>query len=435
MQKKTHLFFICLLLFLIITPSTLLIILAFKGVTPYVAFYNIEEPVQKEILAILNQEQIEKTKNTYKEIVLNADIPLSAQKDELKKCDLVFAQLDYDFIDFCKTSSKLKKDSLEFIRGMSSNIVNTVPIKDKRLCYVPVLYDFYQIDVDYNAFKKFSDSQKTKTIDYWRDLAEFLSFETHERNVPLVFAGQDKKNLLALTGMLAEALYEPEPTSGSPNPADKAPKKYQDFSDELYEAFKKDFYEQNAHNYENLRAIMDQACAPQGILYNAINEFASLMNTSKTSSNVFKFSQQEMNFYLENSLSSTALLRLSDHRTIDRSAINHFSSIYCPSAQDRSIRKFAAPCICVTSLKNNRQTRKMISLVSNSSQTELSTKTGLCPVQKNCAVADRQADDVRYWIAASDGPMIPLYAAVPSKAAADFCADFIIDKITGLLKN
>lgn len=442
MVKKVQIFFFCAIALILLTMAALLGLISYKNGKPHIAFYNVEEPVQETILEILNSNRLENKKKPYEKTVLDKNIPLSCQQKAFKNCTLIFAQADYDFAEFCASSKKVKKLSINLLDGMPSTIQKFVPATatasiqsmsfQNQIPFVPILFDFYQIDVNYQAFK-----EEGININTWDDFSKFLNARIPQNPAPLFFAGNDEKNFLAICGMLAEAL--------SSN--NDAPQKYEDFCRNLYNACKSDFKTQDSNssleqnlnqnsNNQNLRAVLENECVPNGFLYEALKQIALLIKNKNLSSSTFHLSPQELNFYLENSLSVSAFLTLSEHRKIDRKIIGQYSSIYCPSTQDRISRKFVAPCICTASLKaplkNKAEIQKELNLLSNLKQTELSTKTGLCPVQKNSSVADHQADDVRYWIAASDGPLMPLYAALPYSQARSFCASFILDHINHL---
>ena len=75
-------------------------------------------------------------------------------------------------------------------------------------------------------------------------------------------------------------------------------------------------------------------------------------------------------------------------------------------------RTFSAPIIMAIPYSKNKIAMDSIKkLATVEYQERLSIKTGLAPVQKNCAIPDRQADDVRYWVAASEVPFVGLSEA------------------------
>ncbi|MCR4953281.1 MAG: hypothetical protein K6A43_04320 [Treponema sp.] len=447
-MKKLSVIFIIGTLSILLTISALIGFLSYKNYKPSVAFYNIDSSTQEIILSMLDDD--------YKTVILNSDIPLSAQKSDFKNCSLIFSQTDYDVIEFCNSSKKVKTVPEEFLNGMSSTVVDFTnflngnktsgksisgkPVSgtganssQSKIKLVPLLFDFYQIDIDFAAYKEFSSKNSNRPLNYWDDFTEFLELYAKTQKNPLTFYGKDEKNLLAITGMLAEGLTANE----------NAPTLYENFCSALYQAYKTDIAKENYQNtnknknptsqensnYHNVRQVLEEACSPNGFLYPAIKEFSKMIKNQISEKTAFQLDQTEMNFYLENGISVSAFLKLSEHRKIDHKIINKFSSIYFPSKTDRVSRKFAAPCICVIPLKNKAKITNQIEQLCNNRQTELSTRTGLSPVQKNCSVADHQADDVRYWIAASDGPVLPIYAAIPSKQIQAFCTNLILEHI------
>ncbi|MCR4736463.1 MAG: hypothetical protein K5829_15815 [Treponema sp.] len=418
MIKKVQIFLIGGILFFILLIVASLGILAIKNNKASIAFYNIEASTQEAILSILNSD--------YKIITLDSSKTLSSQEKDFKNSTFLFAQLDYDIMEFCNTSSKVKALSTDYLNGMPSSIVASVPETKDKIKYLPLLYDFYQIDVNFQAFKTFSKENSNQNIDYWDDYIDFLTFYSRQDRNPLIFEGKDPYTNLAIIGMLTEAL-------SSKN--DAAADAYSDFCEDLYSAFKKDYStkDDSSNDFKNLSELLEKECAEGGLLSDAIKEFAQMINANIIPSGIFNFTNEELNFYLENKISLSAIYKLSNHRQLNRSIINNFSTIYCPSKSDRSIRKFEAPVICAIMLKKNEQSTKELADLSNNRQTQLSTKSGLAPVQKNCSVADIQADDVRYWLAASNGPLLPLYAALPSKEAVEYCSDFIIEKIRQII--
>ena len=139
---------------------------------------------------------------------------------------------------------------------------------------------------------------------------------------------------------------------------------------------------------------------------------------------------EENLYYLDNQICGIFFTKLSDHRKIDRQVINNYKSIYFPSTQITDNRKFCAYQYTAIVQTKNKHIQTLAQNLSNSLQKELSTKTGLAPVQKNCQVPDHQSDDVRYWLAASNGPVNPLSCAIPSKKAQKQTADFIRNQLS-----
>ena len=135
-------------------------------------------------------------------------------------------------------------------------------------------------------------------------------------------------------------------------------------------------------------------------------------------SNVYKMNSRDVKSYMEQNLCGVSFLTLSEHRTVKQRTIEGFTSVYYPSVSANVERTFSAPIImAVPYSKNKIAIDSVKKLASVEYQEKLSVQTGLAPVQKNCSIPDRQADDVRYWVAASETPYVGL-------AEAAFTSDY-----------
>ena len=96
---------------------------------------------------------------------------------------------------------------------------------------------------------------------------------------------------------------------------------------------------------------------------------------------------------------------------------------YSLSVSATTRRKFTAQEYCIIALDNSEDTLSVIADFCNLKQSEISRATGLSPVQKSCQTADKQADDVRFWLTASSGPLPPLSTALPETQALSYAAE------------
>lgn len=112
-----------------------------------------------------------------------------------------------------------------------------------------------------------------------------------------------------------------------------------------------------------------------------------------------------MKIFMQTEIVTAAFQNLSEHRTFERPVIAKYTSVYIPAETETSVRFFTSPVILGISLSKDKIARAAIEKLSNEFQSQLSFATGLAPVQANCSVPDVQADDVRYWVAASDEPL------------------------------
>ncbi|MCQ2573531.1 MAG: hypothetical protein MJ182_06520 [Treponema sp.] len=368
---------------------------------PTVAFYNVSEKVQKSILAeITSMPYGRKGKNsTFNVLVLDSERPLSAQKNA-RKAKLIFATMDYDVRDFAKTS-KVKGQDIALIDGMPSTTRATALVKDNKLLAVPVLYDFYEMDIYRPAF----DESGVKKISEWPDFVRFLELTTKKDFSPLIFNGGLPLEVLNVTGCMVEALSGKEDLIN--------------IEEKLYRAFK-------TGNAEKVTATLEDLLKENKGLEAAIKEISKIYQASYINNSTFAFTPEDTMFFLDHNLCNSAFLTLSQHRNIDQKIINSYTSIYVPGLDINGERNFASPTVCALSLKNTKQVVSTIKLISSSRQSSLSAKSGLAPVQANCGVPDSQADDVRFWIAASNGPVMPMAAALPSAEMQKTAADWLI---------
>jgi hypothetical protein len=186
-----------------------------------------------------------------------------------------------------------------------------------------------------------------------------------------------------------------------------------------YEVMTKNLYAAYKNGLEALQTELENLLTSDSALKKAVDAVNYLISKKFISSTAITFSDDDIQFYVDNQLSLFYFTKLSKHRQIERTIINNYKSIYCPGATTTSTRKFSAPEIGVLCVKEKKYTKDVLLNLVRTRQTELCTESGLAPVQKNCIVPDLQADDVRYWLAASNGPTLPLAAALPTTEAKE----------------
>jgi len=366
---------------------------------PTIGFYNVSETVQNSILT--NLTEASKSKRKFNTIVLDGSIPLSTQESTVKKCKILFVTKDCDTVEFSKNKI-IKTLPQKLLQEMPNTIATSVPAKNKQISYVPILYDFYQIDVNYDFFKKTG----IKNIDYWTDIEKALKLEKKTVKYPLVFDGKDNNTLLCVLGMLIEANSTPE--------------EYNKILNRLYEAFKND-----PLNYTGIIPEINSLNENSQAFRNAVAILRKLNSEKILSSDIYNLKKGDSTLYANNQLCGFYFTTLSDHRLIDNQVINNYKSIYTPSYKDNFKRMFPAPEIDVMCLKKGKKYINLIKNLAVYEQTGLSTFAGLAPANRECTPADIQASDVRYWLAASSGPLIPLGGAFPSEQAKYIAASHL----------
>ena len=403
LNKVLYLSIGIILLFLALLFS----IIAFIQKKDRVYFYDINKSSQKVIEKIILETPTVK-KRRIKFEVLDSSVPLSSliESKKLHKASLIFANNNYDVLDVVNNPTDFYKKmnvqnlSVEFLDGMPQSIVehtknmtlNSTSEGDF-VKFLPILYDFYQVDVHFPLFQK----SNVKNINIWKDLVNSAANSTKNCSSPVLININNQIEYINILGMISEAL--------------SSPTEYEVMTKNLYAAYK--------NGSEALQTELENLLTSDSALKKAVDAVNYLISKKFISSTAITFSDDDIQFYVDNQLSLFYFTKLSKHRQIERTIINNYKSIYCPGATTTSTRKFSAPEIGVFCVKEKKYTKDVLLNLVRTRQTELCTESGLAPVQKNCIVPDLQADDVRYWLAASNGPTLPLAAALPTTEAKE----------------
>ena len=387
--------FIAILVFAIISHRTTII------------FYNIPQQQSTGISLIIEENYPKKIKI----VEIDDSLPLETHQKVLKKASLLIAQMDSQIENFAATNKKIQPFSQEILNSMPMAIASSVPKSNFQINFVPLLYDMYQVDIHYPSFLE----SGIKNLNTWGDLEQFGLLLTNKFYLPLIMPFADDKEFINIFGQILEALS---------SPADYI---------QTYNNFKSHYTQepgQSEEKYDNLiQFLQEELQNPQTAVAQTLNVFKKMVQDKIIKQSVLTQDLSENIYYTDNQICGIFFTKLSDHRKIDRSAINNYKSIYTPSLTVTNNRNFSAYQYSAIQLKKDKKIRQLIQNLAKELQTELSTKTGLAPVQKNCQVPDHQSDDVRYWLAASNGPVNPLSCAIPSKKAQTQVAQFLLKQI------
>lgn len=373
-----------------------------KNKTLEIAFYNIPQEIQEEITKYIIS-QNENTTINY--IVIEDTIPLSEQAKELKKdlknVSMIFAQTDEDVKEFSESNKLVQKVSSQYLSGMPISVISTINRDGNNISRIPFIFDMCQIDINYGAYKNTS----VKSLNLWNDLIQVATEEKSVFDTPVIFAYKNDEELLNTFGQLIEVFADYEA--------------FETFYDSVYKAFKN----YRANGSDALKEI-DRLLKEDKGAQEAIFQLRRMMSKQNgvITSPVFSLNSNDTTFYADYNLCGIILSSLSAHRKINPDAIGSYRSIYYPPVSANAQRKFTAQEYCIIPLSNSEETLSLISKICNTDQTIISTATGLAPVQKSCATADHQADDVRFWITASSGPLPPLTNALPEAKALEYTA-------------
>lgn len=397
-------FFIIASVALVVLVGAVFGVISIATYKPTVAFYNLDERTQEAVkkeLASFVKEGGKPFK--YNLVVLDTKQPLSQQKSA-RKAKLVFTALDADITDFVQTNSKIKGQPLSILDGFPSTTRNTALVKNNSLLAVPLLYDFVQMDILRPVFNE----SEMESLSTWEDLVTLTDWSKDSMNYPIIFAGKDDATYLEVFGAMVEAFC------GSAV--------YEDASQKLYNMYKIDQQSKNG-DYTQVKNLLEEMCSEDGMLYSAVQEFKTCLAQNVFAPEASGMSITDLIFFMDNKLSPAVINTLSQHRGVSFREANDFVSIYVPAPEGKTDRMFQAKQICAFTTSKKKEFSSILNLFSSSRQSSLSMNSTLAPVFSSCAASDRQSDDVRYWIAASEGPLLPLSQYFPCddarKAAAE----------------
>ena len=389
---KLKINFKCIILlisaFLLILFAALILIVSISSKKPVAAFYGISERNQKQIVSVLQTTHTRKNKNSlpFEIVTLDSSISLERALKKSKKPDLLFIEggLNKNYAE--KLSEKKSGGiSVSLLNGMTSSIKQLVEEKKQKIYSVPLLIDNYELDVNLEKFY----SSNIKQLNVLSDLEKLAKVTKSSTPSPIVFAGADDERLINFFGALIEAV------SGSETLNSARTK----ISNKIAEGkvSQNDFYD-----------LLTGLTGSRGELNDTFKILKNWQNQGLLPKNITSITTKDISAFLQADLSTAAFMTLSDHREIDRDIISNYSSVYYPALQQNVPRSFTSPVIFAVPLSKDKVSQKAVYKLSDELQTKLSAATGLAPVQANCPVPDVQADNVRYWVAASGTPVTPL---------------------------
>ena len=272
--------------------------------------------------------------------------------------------------------------------GMFSSMRQLVISKDEKLKAIPLIFDNLEIDIEFSAFKM-SGLERIAT---WDDIEQFEQIQKAAGVFPLSFAGAESDFLIDLLGALGEALDGYDAYTKAAEILKNAVE-----AKKVGEAF-------DAGVIAKKIFIDPDAPLPYSAYY-----LKQLVKKGYLSSSSRDLVHNDINSYIQQRVTKSFFTTLSVHRTYDTKAVSRFSTIYVPSKNSANQRHFTATATYAVPLTKNENVEYVIEqLVLADNQAELSQNTGLAPVLANCRTPDQQADDARYWIAATNAPVAGL---------------------------
>lgn len=341
-----------------------------------VGFYQTDSSITKSLESVIteicNENEI---KVTYTELT-------NENLKNVNKYDLIFTPAGFTQ----KKISKLIKQNVSIpnsiTNGMFSTAIGSVIMDENTIKAVPVVFDNLEINIETSEFKM-SGLSKIAT---WQDIEEFSKIQKNKIDYPISYAGGNPILFLDILGALAEA------TDGISSYKNAV---------KIMEKYSKEF------NIDQL--ITELFFTDNAPLYSSLEYLKFLINKGYINPNSQFLTKQDIESYITNRLTNVVFTTLSDHRKMNSNAISRYSTIYLPSKMNTNYRSFTANATYAIPTNNTDNCRTVLeSLFTSAKQGELCCYTGLSPVFANCMTPDKQSDDARYWIAATEPPLAGL---------------------------
>lgn len=347
-----------------------------------IAFYDLSESEVSGLKSALEAQGAD-IFNPKKFKYIEYDNSLDLKKQLSRKPSILFAKGGQEF-NRAITSAKTKTSLVLTgdLSALTSSMKGLVLTKDKNIVAVPVLSSNMEIAVNMNLYRR----SGMNTISTWGDIEKFAEISKNKEKSGIMFDCKNADNFLDMTGALIESF---------------------DGRDAYHQAVK----------IINDTAAENSTFNAQKIVQNLMSLEGSPLNTTVQTlkrweqkgllfAGTFNASQADVNSFMKNDNVSLTFITLSTHRQIPRDTIERYTSIYLPSEIAPSSRAFTAPAVYAASFRKNKKTTALFNaLISKEGQEKLCAQTGLAPVLAQCKTVDRQADDARYWVAATNPPL------------------------------
>lgn len=404
-KKLAVLISACILFFFLL----FFIILGLVNRKPIAAFYGISQENVENISKVLNSTHKRRNKKSepYNILILDETKSLEYALKGQKKPDLLFLYNGENATYATKLAAKRKTGfSKDIVSNMPSSIQAIVPQTAEKITAIPLLLDNYEIAYH----KEKAKSAQIKELITWQDVQTLASKTKSSTMAPIIFAAGDDIELINIMGALLESV------SGK--------KAYDSVVEKIRANIKA-----GKVSVQSFYNLADELFAIDGEFY----QTAQMLNEWKTygllPKNFLSMSVKDVRAFISSndSINTIAIMSLSQHRRIERDFIAKYKSSYIPSILNE--RSFTAPIIMAVPLSKNKIVKKSLKSLAKELQGSLSNQTELAPTDKNASTPDRQADDARFFIAASNPPLAGLSQAFTTKGTRAAFAEAIRSKL------
>lgn len=313
--------------------------------------------------------------------------------DELKNNPKIDLLISFDGLSISSLKTKRNaylENSLSENKTISGELISSIRTagilsKSGKIKKLPLLLDNLEFTIDRSVMSE----TNTKTISNWANIETFCEKSKEVVSNPIIFAGNDELFMLDFVGAICEAV------SGKENYS-KAVKL---ISETFATASKK-------NTPVNYISLSKELCEKKGPLAHSIAFLNKFYSSEYFSRDCFAFSENTVHLTMDANQAAVAVQYLSSHRKAKLETLKRYSSSYIISNFSAEERRFTSPLICAVPLSKNKKAKILArDLISADTQVFLSNATGLAPVLAGCEAPDIEADDVRYWVAATNTPL------------------------------
>ncbi len=363
----------------ILTGTVALATIAFFILTathkPLVVLYGLSDPA----IAAIKQE----AGPSFKFMVIDGNEPISAHKRDISKADLVFM---YDG----KTAAEVGAEAVEpdeSILALMPSAMREAGKSGTQRYGIPILFDHFEIDWNVSLIGGRSLA-KPNTL---TELVKVSNAIKGKNLWPIVCAGGNDEDLLGFVGALV-------------------------ISESGLDAYEK--LVTGASEKQPFAELVRTTA-----LKNTLDTLIEWRTSGIIHPEWFRMKSADVSAFMQMDYSCFFAMSLSSHRLLDRKIVEKVLTIDFPTDRKELDRGILAPAIVAIELRHslpgNRAAHRLVAaLAQGPAQANISGASGLAPANSNAATADKQADDARFWIAASRKPFPdPATASLSDPAA------------------
>ena len=356
-----------------------------------------EKTAVHDALESLNRERSTPYTIVYEEFsdekTLASQVSLRGKKAQ----DVVFTHSGIQADSLVQSLSEKKRKSAWYSEDSIESYPSSFKTKalknpDGTIVQLPLLSDLCEVDIDRSVL----NATGISTIITWDDIEVFARRAKSYCDTPIVFAGHDDDTLINILGCLTESMNSVQAL--------------QEAEAALLEVVK-----ENPASLEQAfgQVLRQNATDPASSLYAAIRALARWFKMDIIHPEALNLTEQDVQSLMDFGSAAVVLTTLSEHRLVPQNSIGRYTSIYYPSDVRPEARAFSADVLIAIPLSSNADKNTFVAQLSGSDMQELMCFTsGLSPVDAACRVPDVQSDNTRYWIAATNMPLVPLAESV-----------------------